>query len=132
MVSIVELTDMRMVQGCDRARFALESLTSIWIGKCRGQDFERNVAVQTRVTRAIHFAHPACAEESDDLVPAKMGAWVEHGLRNRSPNYSDFVPAQRPVSRGTACRKVPPRFDTSLPDGVPGRQSFSVATVDSE
>jgi len=34
-----------MVEGCDRARFALESLTSIWIGKCRGQDFERNVAV---------------------------------------------------------------------------------------
>ena len=44
-VSIVELTDMRMVEGCDRARFALESLTSIWIGKCRRQDFERNVAV---------------------------------------------------------------------------------------
>ena len=33
------------------------------------QDLDRDVALETRVTRAVDLAHSACAERSDDLVP---------------------------------------------------------------
>ncbi len=41
------------------------------VGDLSGQDFERDLALQLRITRAIHFAHPARAEGSDDFVRAK-------------------------------------------------------------
>src|SRR5580765_4412242 len=38
------------------------------------QDFYRDVALESRIARAIHLAHPACAQRTDDLVRAEAGA----------------------------------------------------------
>jgi hypothetical protein len=35
-----------------------------------GQHLDRNIAVERRIPRAIHLAHPAGAERRDDLVRA--------------------------------------------------------------
>ena len=45
--------------------------------KLRRQNLYRHDAVQPRVPRAIHLAHPARAERCDDFVRAKFGAWSE-------------------------------------------------------
>jgi len=37
-----------------------------------GQDLDRDVALQLRVSRAIHLSHSAFAKQSGDFVPAKL------------------------------------------------------------
>ncbi len=39
-----------------------------------GQDFQRDVATELRVARAIDLAHPACAEAGQNLVAADLSA----------------------------------------------------------
>jgi hypothetical protein len=39
-----------------------------------GQDFDRDVAVQPRITRTINFSHPASADVGEDFVGAETNA----------------------------------------------------------
>src|SRR5262249_17923057 len=61
--------DVRMVQRREHLRFASESREPFRIeGERGGQDLDRDLALQLRVARAVHFAHPTRAERRDDLV----------------------------------------------------------------
>jgi hypothetical protein len=60
------------------ARFLLEAAQSIGIGRERGgQDFNRNVAAEPRIPRAIDLTHSAGSQSGDDLVGAEAGAGSE-------------------------------------------------------
>jgi len=56
-----------MVQRGNGLRLALEAFAELGSG-----DFDRNVALQTRVSRAIHLAHPTGADGGEDLIGADV------------------------------------------------------------
>ena len=60
---VVQLTDVRMVQGRDRPRFVFESAQAIRVmGHRRGENLDGDVAIEPRVAGAVDLAHPARAE----------------------------------------------------------------------
>ena len=66
---VVNRQNVRVIERADRARFLLESPQMVGVGrKRRRQNFYGHVALQARVARAIHFAHPARANRRNDLV----------------------------------------------------------------
>ena len=55
--------DVRMVQRRERLRFAREPGEPVGIaGERVRQDFQRDVAIELRIARAIHLPHAACAD----------------------------------------------------------------------
>src|SRR4029453_18774915 len=61
-----------------RLRFPLKPREAVRIGGERvGQNFQRDVAVQFRIARAIHFAHAAHADLAGAFVDADAGAWTQ-------------------------------------------------------
>ena len=70
--------DVRMIQRGEHFRFALKARESIGIGRQRrGQDLDRDLALQLRVGRPIHLAHAAFADLRGDFVDAETGAGDE-------------------------------------------------------
>jgi hypothetical protein len=69
---VVERADVRVGQAGDRLRLALEARAARGIRR-EGwrQDFDRDEALEARVARLVHLAHPARAEARDDLVGAE-------------------------------------------------------------
>jgi hypothetical protein len=60
---IVESTDVRMVQGRDRACFAVESLLGLRVfRKVRGKNLDGDDALEPCIQRAINLAHAASSE----------------------------------------------------------------------
>jgi hypothetical protein len=84
---VVDLADVRMVHGRDRARLLLKALLPVRIaGQRGGQDFDGNVALQARIARAIDVAHPAGTERGDDFVRSETSAGREvHAPCYRGP-----------------------------------------------
>ncbi len=71
----VDRGDVGMVEGSEDLRFACEAREPVRIEpRQRRENLERDVAVQLGVPRAIDLAHPAGAEQRDDLVVAKPGS----------------------------------------------------------
>ncbi len=71
LLEAVDLRDVGMIQGCQQLRFAPESRNPIGIiGRGCKERFDRNRAVQARITSVIHLAHAAGAKQIDDLVAA--------------------------------------------------------------
>ena len=71
MADVEERADVRMIQAGDGARFAIEALAQVRaIGQVRGQDFDRDGAVEPRVASFIDLAHAARADRGEDLVGA--------------------------------------------------------------
>ena len=69
---IMQGHDVGMIQRRDGFGFALKSLPAGLIERKLGrQNFERHFTVQTRVTRAEHFAHAASPERSQDQIGAE-------------------------------------------------------------
>jgi hypothetical protein len=69
-----------MTQAGRGAGFLFESPEMLCI-RSRRHDFDRDVAMQTRIAGTIDFAHPARADERQDLVRSKTGATLEHQWR---------------------------------------------------
>ena len=68
---VVNGEDIGMRQRRDCMRLALEARQAIGIGrKLHRQDFERNLATQFRVARAIDLSHATGTNRRDDLVDA--------------------------------------------------------------
>ena len=66
--------DVRMIEGGQHFRFALEPCKSLGIsGERVRQDLQRNVALQPGVARAIDLAHAAGADGADDFVGTESG-----------------------------------------------------------
>ena len=72
---IVHDEDVRMVQRGGRARFLLEALHAIGVGRDgRGEDLEGDLTIQPRIARAKHFAHPARANRAENFVRTEARA----------------------------------------------------------
>ena len=70
-----------MIQRRGSPRFLLEALQAFRIGGERGrQHFDGHVAAEPRVARAVDLAHPAGANEREDIVGAEASAGSQgHG-----------------------------------------------------
>ena len=74
----VNLGDVGMVERGQHLRFAPEARESIGIcGEQIRQQLQRNVAPQLRIAGAIHLAHAAGTERSDNVIRAEACAWRE-------------------------------------------------------
>jgi hypothetical protein len=59
----VQRADVRVVEGGDALRLALEAGTELRVGRqLRRQQLERDLAIEARVARAVNLAHAARAE----------------------------------------------------------------------
>jgi hypothetical protein len=57
--------------GCgDGVGFTFESFAEL-----RGGDLDRDIPIQPRIVRAVHFPHPALANRREDLVGAEFVAY---------------------------------------------------------
>jgi len=66
---VVDRGDVRMFERRGRARLLREPAQALdAVRDPRRQNFDRDVALAPRIARAIHLAHAAAANESDDLV----------------------------------------------------------------
>jgi hypothetical protein len=74
----VEVRDVRVVQGRQHPRLALEARQPLGILREEvRQNLQRDVAPQLRVARAIDLAHSACPERRDDLVRTQPRARIQ-------------------------------------------------------
>src|SRR3979490_1420666 len=72
MADVVEYADVWMIQAGNCFGFALEALLAKRIiRKLRRPDLERHGAFPARIPRAIHLAHAASAQRSNDLIRTK-------------------------------------------------------------
>ena len=78
---VVQRADVRVRKERDGTRLALEPLSHRRAGGFTAEDhFDRDNAVQARVTGAVDLAHAACAKRGDDLVGAEASAGSkDHG-----------------------------------------------------
>jgi hypothetical protein len=60
---IVQLADMRMIQGSNRPGFTLESIAMLPL-----QRFDRNRSTETRVDGLVHLSHAAGANQGDEFI----------------------------------------------------------------
>ena len=71
----MDLRDIRVIERGEHLRFTTESRKTIRIVGDRGQQhFDRNVAIQFRIARAIDLAHSADPEGRENVVGAEAGA----------------------------------------------------------
>ncbi len=72
---VEDLTNVRMAQRGNRARFLLESPHAIGIGgEGVGQDLEGYVTMKPRVARPIHFSHAPGAKRGHDFIRTETRA----------------------------------------------------------
>jgi hypothetical protein len=74
--------NVRVIQRRHGPRFSLKSPQALCIpGQGLGQDLDRHLTPQPRITRAIHFAHPARAQGRLNIVRTDLGARGEGHAR---------------------------------------------------
>lgn len=64
-----KVANVRVVQRGNGVSFAAKTFAEVL-----GANFDGYIPAQARVTRAIHFAHPASADGGSDFIRAKLGA----------------------------------------------------------
>ena len=74
----VDVADVRIVQLGENLRFTLEPGQAVWVG-CEGirEHFQRDLAVQPRIGRAIDLAHAALADEGGHVIVVEPETDVE-------------------------------------------------------
>ena len=77
----VDRGDVRVIERGEQLRLALQTAHVLRIvGNRRGQDLERDLAVEPGVGRAVDLTHAAGTERRDDLVDAQPSSIREtHG-----------------------------------------------------
>jgi hypothetical protein len=71
----IQRGNVRMIQCCQRAGFSFEPFRTVTISdECFRQQLDRNATAQPRVTRAVHFTHPASTEQGFDFVMSQSFA----------------------------------------------------------
>ena len=98
--NIVQRADARVGQLRDRARFTLQRFAaSAGIAELAGQHFDRDIAVEPCITRAIHLTHAASANQLDDLECAE--AFTGTQIRTRVRHLRRVGgPIEKSVRRG--------------------------------
>ena len=85
----VDGNDIGMIESGCRAGLLLEAPQAIAVsGESGRQNLDRNPAVQARILRPVHLAHPARAKEGDDLVGPEPRA------RGESHFVNDYIPSE--------------------------------------
>jgi len=86
---VVHGADPGVIQGGGNPAFLLESPLHVGsIGQSRGNHLDRDEAPETRVARPVYLAHPAAADEVDNLVVSEDGAAGEcHAM---APTRAEF------------------------------------------
>ena len=75
---VVERADVGMRERRDGLGFSLETLANLLVlRKMRGEDLDRDRALQPRVLRFVDLAHPSRAYGGEDLVGTEAGAGCE-------------------------------------------------------
>jgi peroxiredoxin len=128
----VDRRNIRMIERCQHLRLALQSRQSIGVvEERRGKRLDGDVAIQSRIARAIDFAHAAGAQRSGDLIGAESSsnreshiAYLPAGTRRRSSSNQFTTPRMvLPVARAGLAklftRKRVPSGDTSQPMPTP-------------
>ena len=89
----VDRRDVRMVQRREQLRFAMKARQALRVaGDFRQQHFDRDVAVELRVARAVHLAHAACPEQRLNLIPAEPRSNAQrHGIVEGPAPSSDTI-----------------------------------------
>src|SRR5689334_3686274 len=71
---VVDGADVRMIEGRDDARFALEPLAKLQVGRqLRGENLQRDVAIEPHVARPIDLTHSPFANPGLDFVRPEPG-----------------------------------------------------------
>jgi len=94
---IVQRADVGMIKGRHGAHFAVEALI-----KALGRDLDGHVAAGARVVCAVDLAHPAFADQRDDLVGAKF---VASRQRHDWERFYSNGAVTCLIFRPTACRE---------------------------
>jgi hypothetical protein len=67
--NVVEVTDMRVIEGGNRPCFALEASFQLRIGtQVRGKNFNCDITAQTRVAGSIHLSHAASTKWHSNFI----------------------------------------------------------------
>ena len=71
----MDVRDVRMIEGRQRLGFAREPCEAISVvGERVRQDFERDLAIELRVTGAVHLTHATFADQRGHFIDAEAGA----------------------------------------------------------
>ena len=114
--------DVGMIERGEELRFPAEAREAIGIvGDGGEQDFDRDVAIQLRVPRAIHFAHPAGADGSKNFVRAdpRPGGQRRWDPSSHARSSSAVIePARIRVARWTRSSSMATRIAKSSSSGA--------------
>ena len=110
----VDRADVGMVERGEHPRFAFEAGQPIGIVLERTrQDFDRDLAPQPRIARAVDLAHPPDAQQPLDLEDANAPSREQHARRRDEPGHEARPTARRsgrppaaPASDSTSRRSV--------------------------
>ena len=99
-----------MVQRRQHLRLALEARhAALIIGERGRKDLDSDIAVQPRISRAIHFAHPARTQRADDLIRAETGSIRERHIESTLHRHAAaqiFEPVHHGFHRSAGLRGV--------------------------
>src|SRR4051794_11097744 len=96
---LVNRQQIRIIGAPGGARPLLEARQPLGIGnEIRRQNFDRHVAAEARVARAVNLAHPSGTEQRGDLARSESCAWRDRhevtiiaGCRYAPRNFTDSV-----------------------------------------
>ena len=133
LLEAVDLGDVRMIQRREQLRLALEARQPFGIAREQiRQHFDRDVAIEPRVGRAIDLALTARAEEGLNLVTTETGAvfdWHENSRLYASlsvgPDRFDSAAGRRAGDRALRCDRLAFRYKT-ICRGTDARSSVAV------
>ena len=67
-----------MIERGSGAALAFESLAPFRVGgELLGEDLDRNRAIEARISRPVHLAHAACANQAENFIGAEANAGGE-------------------------------------------------------
>jgi len=86
MTDVVERADVGVVERRDRLRLALEAVAELRVlRELGGKDFDRDAAIESGITRAIHLAHATGSDRRDDFI------WAEPCTGRNCHRSSDYT-----------------------------------------
>ncbi len=106
--NVVNGADVRMVERGSGARFATESLDSLSVMRnIVGQEFQRDIATETRVLGLINHTHSAAADLFEHVVMRDGATNHRSGIRHRTGSLSQpHIAGKRADGREAALDKV--------------------------
>ena len=118
LADVEERADVRMGESRDGARFAVEAFAELRVGGQRlGEHFDRDGAIEARVSSFVHLAHATCADLRGHFVGAEARTGSEgqtlcrglYGRRRRAGGLL-LINAEGTSDLGSVGSKCPSRL----------------------